>query len=78
VRRNTLKAGDLVFFNTLGRRYSHVGIYLDHQRFIHTPRKGSVVRIERLDTPYWKKRYTGARHLAKQAKMPSNRTLSGI
>lgn len=64
VRRNELKTGDLVFFNTLGRRNSHVGIYLGNQKFVHSPRAGKTVRIESMDLAYWKKRYNGARRLA--------------
>ena len=64
VKRNELKRGDLVFFNTRGRRFSHVGIYLGDKKFVHAPRTGSVVRIENMDVSYWKKRYNGARRLA--------------
>lgn len=64
VKRDELKRGDLVFFNTRGHRYSHVGIYLGDRKFVHAPRKGSVVRIEDMDIAYWKKRYNGARRLA--------------
>lgn len=63
VRKSELKKGDLVFFNTLGRRFSHVGIYLGNQKFVHAPRTGAVVRIESMETAYWKKRYNGARRL---------------
>lgn len=64
VKRNDLKKGDLVFFNTRGRRFSHVGIYLGNHKFVHAPRSGSVVRVESMDIAYWKKRYNGARRLA--------------
>ncbi|MDS1140974.1 C40 family peptidase [Pusillimonas sp. SM2304] len=64
VKRNELKKGDLVFFNTRGRRFSHVGIYLGDRKFVHAPRTGSVVRIESMDIAYWQKRYNGARRLA--------------
>ncbi|HWK72122.1 MAG TPA: C40 family peptidase [Burkholderiaceae bacterium] len=64
VKRDELKRGDLVFFNTRGRRFSHVGIYLGDRKFVHAPRKGAVVRIEDMDIAYWKKRYNGARRLA--------------
>jgi cell wall-associated NlpC family hydrolase len=63
VRRADLQVGDLVFFNTMGRRYSHVGIYLGEDRFVHSPSAGGVVRIERMDMAYWAKRYNGARRL---------------
>jgi cell wall-associated NlpC family hydrolase len=61
VKRNELKPGDLVFFNTLKRTFSHVGIYLGDDKFIHAPRSGAEVRIESLDVKYWAKRFTGAR-----------------
>jgi len=64
IKANELKKGDLVFFNTRGHRFSHVGIYLGNRKFVHAPRKGSVVRIEDMDMAYWKKRYNGARRLA--------------
>lgn len=58
-----LKPGDLVFYNTLNRPYSHVGIYLGDGRFIHAPRTGSAVRIESLKSAYWTKRWNGARRI---------------
>ena len=61
VRRQHLRPGDLVFFNTLRRTYSHVGIYVGDDRFIHAPRTGAQVRIESMRTPYWARRFTGAR-----------------
>lgn len=63
VDRNALQVGDLVFFNTMGRRYSHVGIYLGDDRFVHSPSSGGVVRVERMDMAYWNKRYNGARRI---------------
>lgn len=63
VQRNELKKGDLVFFNTLGSRFSHVGIYLGDHKFVHAPRSGAVVRVENMNTRYWAKRYNGARRL---------------
>lgn len=64
VDRDELKKGDLVFFNTRRSRNSHVGIYLGNHEFVHAPSTGSVVRIDSMDTTYWKKRYNGARRLA--------------
>ncbi len=58
-----LVAGDLVFFNTMGRKYSHVGIYVGDDRFIHSPSAGGVVRVEDMKMAYWSKRYNGARRL---------------
>ena len=63
VDRNNLAVGDLVFFNTLGRRYSHVGVYLGNQMFVHAPSSGGEVRIESMSARYWAQRYNGARRL---------------
>ena len=59
-----LRPGDLVFYNTLRRKFSHVGIYLGDGRFVHSPSSGGVVRVESMDIAYWKKRFNGARRLA--------------
>jgi cell wall-associated NlpC family hydrolase len=58
-----LQPGDLVFFNTLQRANSHVGIYIGDGRFIHAPRTGAVVRLEPMRSSYWLQRYDGARRL---------------
>jgi cell wall-associated NlpC family hydrolase len=63
VKKSDLKVGDLVFFNTLGTRYSHVGVYLGQNKFVHAPRRGTVVRVEDMTLRYWTARYTGARRL---------------
>lgn len=63
VRRGELQAGDLVFFNTLGRRFSHVGLYVGDGRFVHAPARGGRVRIEQMTDGYWVARYNGARRL---------------
>jgi len=58
-----LKAGDLVFFNTMRRAFSHVGIYLGDNHFLHAPRTGAEVRVEDMSDSYWVKRYNGARRI---------------
>ena len=63
VKREDLKPGDLVFFNTLKRTFSHVGIYIGDNRFIHSPRTGQQVRTEDMSFAYWAKRFTGARRV---------------
>lgn len=63
VDRSDLQPGDLVFFNTMRKAFSHVGIYLGDGLFIHAPRAGERVRIEHLADKYWKKRYNGARRV---------------
>jgi len=61
VKRADLQPGDLVFFNTLKRTFSHVGIYIGEGRFIHAPKPGGEVRVESMSFAYWAKRFTGAR-----------------
>jgi cell wall-associated NlpC family hydrolase len=61
VARNELKTGDLVFFHTRGKGISHVGIYLDNGRFIHSPSTGKRVRVDELSDQYWARHYVGAR-----------------
>lgn len=63
IAAKALQPGDLVFFNTLGPRYSHVGIYIGDGRFVHSPRSGAHIRIERLQVSYWQRRFTGARRV---------------
>ena len=58
-----LQPGDLVFFNTLRRAFSHVGIYVGDSKFIHSPRAGGEVRIESMADTYWRKRFNGARRV---------------
>lgn len=56
-----LKPGDLVFFDTMRRTFSHVGIYLGDGKFIHAPHTGASVRIEDINISYWARHFTGAR-----------------
>ena len=63
VKRADLKPGDLVFFNTRRFAFSHVGIYLGDDRFIHAPRTGAEVEIAELDNSYWRAHFNGARRL---------------
>jgi len=58
-----IAAGDLIFFTTVTAGASHVGIALDATTFVHAPGSGSVVRIERLDGPYWRARLIGVKRL---------------
>ncbi len=63
IARDDLKPGDLVFFNTLKRTFSHVGIYIGEGKFIHSPRTGGAVRVEDMRFAYWNTRFTGARRV---------------
>ncbi len=66
IDKNELKAGDLVFFNTMRRAFSHVGIYLGDNRFLHAPRSGAEIRVEDMSQSYWTKRYNGARRIVER------------
>jgi cell wall-associated NlpC family hydrolase len=63
IERKELRPGDLVFFNTMRRAFSHVGIYIGDGKFIHSPRPGSEVRVENLAAAYWNRRFDGARRV---------------
>ncbi|MFM7226920.1 MAG: C40 family peptidase [Betaproteobacteria bacterium] len=73
VDKTDLQPGDLVFFNTLRRTFSHVGIYLGDNKFIHAPTPGSAVRIESMDLSYWKARFNGARRVLGAENTEANR-----
>lgn len=64
VTARELQPGDLVFFDTQSRPYSHVGIYIGENRFVHSPSAGGTVRLDSMDRDYWKTRYNGARRIA--------------
>ena len=63
IDRHELQPGDLVFFNTMRRAFSHVGIYVGDNKFIHSPRPGAHVRVEDMGLAYWTKRFNGARRV---------------
>ncbi len=63
VGRDQLKPGDLVFYKTLRQAFSHVGIYLGNNRFIHAPSAGGAVRVDDMTEGYWAARFTGARRI---------------
>ena len=62
-----LQPGDLVFFNTMRRTFSHVGIYVGDGKFIHSPRPGALVRVEDMGMTYWERRFDGARRVVATA-----------
>ncbi|NGM87540.1 hypothetical protein G5B35_09500 [Parapusillimonas sp. SGNA-6] len=63
IPRNQLKAGDFVFFNTLNRPNSHMGIYIGDGQFVNAPSTGGRVRIDSMDNPYFARRFESARTL---------------
>lgn len=72
VDKTELQPGDLVFFNTLRRTFSHVGIYLGDGQFLHAPSSGGKVRVDNLDENYWQKHWNGARRVVDE-ELPSLR-----
>lgn len=63
IDKEELRPGDLVFFNTMKHAFSHVGIYVGENKFIHAPSKGKTIRVDDMTKAYWVKRYNGARRL---------------
>ena len=63
IDKRDLQPGDLVFFNTMRRAFSHVGIYVGDGKFIHAPRSGAQVRVEDMGVAYWARRFNGARRV---------------
>jgi len=66
IGKSDLRPGDLVFFNTMNRRYSHMGIYVGDGKFVHAPSSRGQIRVEEMSSPYFKKRFDGARTLVKR------------
>ena len=60
VSREELAPGDLVFFNTRGGKFTHVGIYVNDAQFIHAPMPGTRVTMSRMDSTYYRHRFTYA------------------
>lgn len=67
IDRSDLQPGDLVFFNTMRRAFSHVGIYVGEGKFIHSPKPGAEVRVESMSLAYWARRFDGARRVPVEA-----------
>ncbi|MEI8361638.1 MAG: C40 family peptidase [Betaproteobacteria bacterium] len=63
IPKNELQPGDLVFFNTLKNTFSHVGIYLGNNRFVHSPSTGGKVRVDNMQENYWASRFSGAQRM---------------
>ena len=74
IDKNELQPGDLVFFNTLRRAFSHVGIYVGDGKFIHSPKPGAQVRVENMGVSYWASRFDGARRVASGGNTLTNQT----
>lgn len=76
INKDDLKPGDLVFFNTMRRAFSHVGIYVGDGKFIHSPRAGGEVRVEDMRVAYWAKRFNGARRAPQASTGPTEAALT--
>lgn len=63
VQGRSLQRGDFVFFNTMGSRYSHMGIFVGNGQFVHAPSSGGTVQRVRMDNSYFAKRFTEARSI---------------
>ena len=74
VKKDELQPGDLVFFNTLKSAFSHVGIYLGDNKFIHAPSKGKSVQVESMQNSYWSIRFEGAQRLDEEIEKSNNST----
>jgi cell wall-associated NlpC family hydrolase len=59
-----IRTGDLVFFRTVAKGPSHVGIVVDDDQFVHAPSSTGVVRVEHLSVPYWSRRFIAARRMS--------------
>jgi cell wall-associated NlpC family hydrolase len=80
IAQSELQPGDLVFFNTLRRTFSHVGIYVGEGKFVHAPSSGGQVRVESMSVPYWRARFDGARRIEQstQAQAPARIIPAGM
>ncbi len=77
IDRTDLQPGDLVFFNTMRRAFSHVGIYVGEGKFIHSPKPGAEVRVESMNLSYWQRRFDGARRVQGNQSANSSASTSG-
>ena len=76
IKKDELKPGDLVFFNTMRATFSHVGIYVGDGKFVHAPRTGAAIRVDDMREAYWSKRFTGARRAAEAHGAAESETLT--
>jgi cell wall-associated NlpC family hydrolase len=67
VQRRDIRAGDLIFFDTVRPGPSHVGIAIDADTFVHAPGSGGVVRVDRIEARYWRDRLRGIRRVGRPA-----------
>ena len=77
IEKRDLVPGDLVFFNTMRRTFSHVGIYIGDGKFIHSPKPGAEVRVENMGESYWSRRFDGARRVSPEAGSAAQQAAGG-
>ena len=70
IKPDDLEPGDLVFFHTVSRGASHVGIFVAGDQFVHAPSSKGVVRVESINSSYWAQRFVGGRRLEWAAQAP--------
>ena len=64
IDQDEVRPGDLVFFKTVSKGPSHVGIALGGGEFVHAPSSRGVVRVESYTkTEYWADRWLGAKRI---------------
>lgn len=73
-----LQPGDLVFFNTMRRTFSHVGIYIGDNKFVHAPSSGGKIRVDDMRHSYWTSRYNGARRVDEAQRPDVSRGLDNV
>ena len=78
IEKTDLQPGDLVFFNTMRRAFSHVGIYVGEGKFIHSPKPGSEVRVEDMRVSYWERRFDGARRVPASQSAQAQAVISAV
>lgn len=72
IKSDDLKPGDLVFFHTVARGASHVGIMVADDQFVHAPSSKGVVRVESINSSYWAPRFLGGRRIEGAAQAPAS------
>lgn len=78
VAKESLQPGDLVFFNTMRSAFSHVGIYIGDNKFVHAPSTGKQIRVDNMHTSYWSRRYNGARRVNTEIISDSDKRLARL
>ena len=78
IAKDSLLPGDLVFFNTMRSAFSHVGIYIGDNKFVHAPSQGKQIRVDNMHTSYWSRRYNGARRVSAEVISDNDRSLARL